>query len=83
MVDLFKQEQMDAVKVRIRALDAAITALASGSQSYMLDTGQSRQSVTKANLMELRLTLRSSQEEYERLRQALGGQYATVVRPVM
>ena len=83
MVDMFKAEQLDAVKVRIRALDAAITALATGQQSYMLDTGQSRQSVTKANLMELKSTLVASQEEYERLRQALGGSYATVVRPVM
>ena len=46
-----------AVKAEIVALEAAITAVASGAQMYQLDTGQTRQLVTKANLSSLRLQL--------------------------
>lgn len=38
----------------IVAYENAIEALACGAQSYMLDTGQTRQSVTKADLANLR-----------------------------
>ena len=41
----------------ITAIEAAILALESGVQSYSLDTGQTRQTVTKANLGSLRLQL--------------------------
>ena len=42
-----------ALKVQLLATDNAITAVLSG-QHYSLDTGQSRQTVTRANLTELR-----------------------------
>ena len=51
----FIQERIDATKKQIVAFEDAISALASGAiQSYTLDTGQSRQTVTKVNLTELR-----------------------------
>jgi len=47
----FLQEMIDATKAQIRALNTAILALSSGTQeSYTLDTGQTRQTVTKKNL---------------------------------
>lgn len=49
-------EQITKVKALIAAYDSAILALATGSQSYQLDTGQTRQMVVKANLASLRDT---------------------------
>jgi len=46
-----------ATQAAIVAYEAAILALSTGAQSYSLDTGQTRQNVTKANLTELRKTL--------------------------
>lgn len=44
-------------KATIEAYEDAITALASGAQSYSLDTGQTRQSVQRSQLSQLRNTL--------------------------
>lgn len=46
----------------IVAVETAIEALAGGAQSYTLDTGQTRQTVTKANLSELRNLLKFYEE---------------------
>jgi hypothetical protein len=48
--------QIANVKATIVAYDTAILALATGAQNYQLDTGQTRQMVTKANLASLRDT---------------------------
>jgi len=40
-------EQLEKAKTQLVALDEAIAALEGGAFSYSLDTGQSRQSVTK------------------------------------
>lgn len=49
-----------ATEAAIIAYEAGITALATGGvQTYTLDTGQTRQSVTKANLSEMKLALNS------------------------
>lgn len=45
------------VEALIEAFETAMTAVAGGAQSYSLDTGQTRQTVTKANLAEMRITL--------------------------
>lgn len=52
-IDDFLQEQVEATKALIVAYNAAILALTTGAQSYQLDTGQTRQLVTKANLATL------------------------------
>jgi hypothetical protein len=44
-------------KELIVAYEDAIEAIAGGAQSYSLDTGQTRQTVTKANLSEIRNAL--------------------------
>lgn len=50
----FLQERIDATKALIVAHEEAALALAAGTiASYSLDTGQSRQSVTKHNLATL------------------------------
>ena len=43
-----------ATKALIVAYEAALTELATGAQSYTLDTGQSRQVVTKADVGSIR-----------------------------
>lgn len=55
----FLDEQIARKKTEIAELDAAISALVAGAQTYQLDTGQTRQSVTKAQLSQLR-NLRTS-----------------------
>lgn len=50
-------DQIAATKALITAIQAAVTAISAGAQSYQLDTGQSRQLVTRANVASLRLTL--------------------------
>jgi len=54
----FLQERITATKAQIVAYEDATTALASGAvQSYTLDTGQTRQTVTKLDLVGLQKTL--------------------------
>jgi hypothetical protein len=61
-----------ATKALIVAYEAAILALSTGSQSYQLDTGQSRQFVTKAQLGSLQLTLARLEARLATLQQQLG-----------
>jgi hypothetical protein len=51
------EARVTATKAAIIAYEEAILALAGGSQSYSIDTGQTRQTVTKADLGSLRLQL--------------------------
>lgn len=55
----FLQQRIDATKASITAYEDAETALAGGVQSYTIDTGQSRQTVTRFNLTEIRKTIDS------------------------
>lgn len=50
----FLQEQLEAAKARLVQLDAAISAVLGGAQMYSLDSGQTRQMVTRASLGQLR-----------------------------
>jgi hypothetical protein len=47
-------ERIAAKRAAILAFETGILALAGGAQSYSLDTGQTRQVVTKSNLSEMR-----------------------------
>lgn len=67
------QDRIDAKKALILSIETAISALVSGAQSYTLDTGQTRQTVTRANLSELRKTLSWAEAELERLDNQLNG----------
>lgn len=69
-----------ATKAMIIATENAILALSSGAQSYQLDTGQSRQLVTKANIASLRLNLLELESRLDVYRKRLCG-VAHQVRP--
>ena len=70
-----------ATQTAIVAYEEAILALASGAQSYTLDTGQTRQTVTKANLTELRRMLTELEQRLEVYEQRLEGSVVYHGRP--
>jgi hypothetical protein len=53
----FIQGRIDATKAQIIAYENAATALAGGVQSYTLDTGQDRQTVTRLELRSIQKTI--------------------------
>jgi hypothetical protein len=53
----YNLERVAATKLLIVKYEQAIDALSTGAQSYQLDTGQTRQLVSKAQLGSLQLTL--------------------------
>ena len=55
----FIRGRIDATKLQIVAYEDAALALAGGVQSYTLDTGQSRQTVTKLDLGDIQKTIES------------------------
>jgi hypothetical protein len=77
----FWQGRLDKKKEQLAAYDDAITALAGGAQTYSLDTGQTRQVVTKANLTEMRNMIAHLETEIATLQNRLGGCSTFQVRP--
>lgn len=78
----FLLDRIEATKTQIIAYETAIEALgaAGGVQSYSLDTGQTRQSVTRYDLPRLTTTLDSLYNRLATLEaRAYGG--STYVRP--
>ena len=54
MDNTFVQDRITSIKARIIALEDASIALATGGiESYTIDTGQSRQTVTKMNIEQI------------------------------
>ena len=50
----FEDDRLASIQTQIIAIEAAIIAITTdGAQSYTLDTGQSRTTVTKVNLPEI------------------------------
>jgi len=64
---------------QITACDAAILAVMSGAQSYSLDTGQTRQSVTKTTLGELRRMLQQLEADLQDLDDRIEGTGQTTI----
>lgn len=77
----FWQGRLDKKKEQLAAFDDAITAIAGGAQSYSLDTGQTRQVVTKANLSEMRIMVSKLESEIATLQQRLTGCGSFQARP--
>ena len=77
----FWEQRLAAKKAAIVAYEAAITAVAGGAQSYSLDTGQTRQVVTKANITEMRNMVAQLESDISTLQQRLYGCGRTYVRP--
>ena len=81
-IDDFLLEQVPAIKAKIVAYNAAIVGIASGAiQSYELDTGQSRQKVTKVNLSVLEDTVAALMNQLTTLEARLCGTGAVHVVP--
>jgi hypothetical protein len=78
----FWQERLAAAKVRAIAMEEALLGLVAGNiQSYQLDTGQTRQLVTRANLATLRDSLESTYNLISTLSNRLGCGGVTRVVP--
>ena len=78
------QARIDAKKALIVKVETAIDAVASGAQSYSLDTGQTRQTVTKSSLGQLTALLSKLESDLAILEQQLviaeGGSTGTYCR---
>jgi len=70
-----------ATKTLIVAYENAILALSTGAQSYSLDTGQTRQMVTKAQLPSMREALSALENRLAVLDARRNGGSGVVVRP--
>jgi hypothetical protein len=74
-------ERIEATRAMIVAYEEAILALSSGAQSYTLDTGQTRQSVTKQQLGSMRLQLDALENRLAYYQNRLTGSAQVNVRP--
>ena len=78
----FIQARIDATKAQIIAYEDAALALATGGvQSYTLDTGQSRQTVTKIELSALKKAIDGLYNRCATLEARLKGSGTVNVRP--
>ena len=77
----FLKERIEKIKALIIIYEEAITSIAGGAQHYRLDTGQSSQTVTKANIEELTNKLNSLYNLLAVLNLRLKGSGSTQVRP--
>ena len=81
MDNTFLQERIDAIKLMIVEYQTAQASLASGAiESYTLDTGQTRQTVTKLNIGTLQNLIDSLFNQYATLSARLEGG-TVLVRP--
>ena len=74
-------ERITATKAMIVAYEDAVLALSTGAQSYQLDTGQTRQLVSKAQLGSVQLTLQRLESRLATLQARRGGCAQINMRP--
>jgi hypothetical protein len=77
----FWRDRLAAKQAQLAAIETAITAVSSGVQSYQLNTGQTQQLVTKANLGSLRLMAKDLESDIATLQARLCGGAQFNVRP--
>ena len=78
----FIQARIDATKAEIIAYEDAALALATGGvQSYTLDTGQTRQTVTRLELSSIQRTIDSLYNRCATLEARLNGSGTVTARP--
>jgi hypothetical protein len=75
------EERIAKKKEAIAAFEDALLAIAGGAQSYSIDTGQTRQVVTKANVTETRNVIAQLESDIVTLQMRLNGCGRFVVRP--
>lgn len=79
----FIQARIDATKAAIVAYETAQTTLATGNvQSYTIDTGQTRQTVTRLDLADLQRTIDSLYNRCATLEARLNGSGTVTTRPI-
>lgn len=81
MIGKFLQDRIAATKALIIAYEDAATALSSGVQSYSLDTGQSKQTVTRSDTKSINETLDGLYNRLATLEARATGGGVMVVRP--
>lgn len=77
----FIKDRIAATKLQIVSYEVALDALASGVQSYSLNTGQSQQSVTRASIPDINKVLDSLYNRLVTLEARLTGGGVVRVRP--
>lgn len=77
--DTFLRARLTAVEAQIVAYEAAVLALGNGIQSYELDTGQTRQRVTRFDLLRLQGLLDALMNRRATLRALLFGGSTRVI----
>lgn len=70
-----------ACKTAIVAFETAISTVGGGAQSYTVDTGQTRMTVTRANLTEARNSLEYWEDRLQYWANKLEGTGRTVAKP--
>lgn len=81
MDSVFLQARITATQAQIVAYEDAATALGGGMQSYTLDTGQTRQTVTRVDLNAIQKTLDSLYNRLSTLEVRLYGTGTVVAKP--
>lgn len=79
--DAWIEARITKTKALIVAYEDAILAIASGEQSYSLDTGQTRQTVTRANVASMQSILEQLENRLSTLQLRLCGKGVTHVIP--
>lgn len=79
----FEEERLEKIKQIIAAIEDALLAFSTDGllQSYTLDTGQTRQTVTRAEISSLKNTLAFWYSQYDTWCQRLTGCASRYVRP--
>ena len=78
----FVQQRINAAKALLLLYDAALTAITTGgAQSYLIDTGQTKTTVTKLDLKTLNDSISSLENRIATLTARLTGNGVTQVRP--
>lgn len=74
-------ERIAKTKALIIAYEDALLVLGSGAQNYMLNTGQTQMTVTRANMASMRETLKSLESRLASLQAERCGGGATHITP--
>jgi hypothetical protein len=81
ITDTWIQSRIDSTKAAIESIEDAILSLSTGNlQSYTIDTGQTRQTVTKKDISRLNVELDKLYSRMDYLDTKLNGSGTTLVR---
>lgn len=79
--DVETEEELVELRADLAAVRAAIRAILGGAQQYSLDTGQTRQVVTRADLGSLRLMRNELRTEIKDLESQCNGGASVYILP--